>query len=81
MLRPTVNRLELSFMLRPTVSRPDCLGIKHPFEAYDQIFITCVTVTVLLSRLQVKVKVKVMLRPTVSRPDCLGTKHPFGQPA
>jgi hypothetical protein len=30
-----------------TDGQPDGLGIKHPFGAYDQIFITCVTVMVL----------------------------------
>jgi hypothetical protein len=32
--------LSLSLTLRPTVSRPVSLGIKHPFGAYDQIFVT-----------------------------------------
>jgi hypothetical protein len=34
------GRWSLSLMLRPTVSWPVCLGITHPSEAYDQIFVT-----------------------------------------
>jgi hypothetical protein len=31
--------LSLGLVLRPTVSRPVCLGIKHPSGAYDQVFL------------------------------------------
>jgi hypothetical protein len=31
--------LSLSLILRPTVSRPVCLGTKHPTGAYDQILL------------------------------------------
>jgi hypothetical protein len=46
----TALLLSLSLMLRPTVSRPVCLGIKHPSRAYEQIFVTVKTVAGLLMR-------------------------------
>jgi hypothetical protein len=38
--RTELTWLSLSLMLRPTVSRPVCLGIKQSSGSYDQIFVT-----------------------------------------
>jgi hypothetical protein len=39
MINDLWNPVESSLILRPTVSRPVCLGIKHPTGVHDQIFI------------------------------------------
>jgi hypothetical protein len=79
-------RVELSLMLRPTVSRPVCLGIKHPSGAYDQIIITerqflvcCGAPPLTRGRRDwIQVKVKVTLRLTVSQSVSLGVETHLG---
>jgi hypothetical protein len=42
----SIYSLSPSLIIRPTVSRPVCPGIKHPYGAYDQIFITVIQLRV-----------------------------------
>jgi hypothetical protein len=55
LIRPCRTQLstdwvESSLMSQPTVSRPVCLGIKHPSRAYDQISITVQQLRVYVGR-------------------------------
>jgi hypothetical protein len=37
---PVTFQVEVKVILRPTVSRPACVGVDHPPGAHDQIFVT-----------------------------------------
>jgi hypothetical protein len=45
-----IGLVGVDVMLQPTVSRPVCLGVRHPSGTHDQIFITVTELRVYVQR-------------------------------